>query len=187
MGHADFHASWAAMREENGFGLLCDAIRSRDRDVSDTAFKQSFLALFLFSYQQCEANLRRREPTRGTSSGFVEDSYGSIVSPFVHNPERLDQYTKRFFSRKAALNAIGFDAMGSLLLRHTPEPHPFVSRNELGTWIIGNMARTYATKRNELIHPKRRKLLRQPTLLDCFLVLDLVLFLNDDKIFFFNG
>jgi len=187
MGHADFDAPWLSMREENGFALLCDAIRSRDRDVSDTAFKQSFLALFIYSYQQCEANLRRREPMRGAYSlSYVGDSYGSIVNAFLHNPESLNQYTERFFSRKATLDSIGFNSMGSLLLRHTPEPHPFVNRTELATWIIGNMATTYTSKRNELIHPKRRKLLRQPTVLDCFLVLDLVLFLNSDKLFVFN-
>ena len=186
MGHADFNASWAAMREDNGFGLLCDAIRSRDRDISDTAFKQSFLALFLFSYQQCEAHLRRREPTRGTQTAYVGDSYGSIVSPFVHDSERLNAYTAHFFSRKDALYSIGFNALGSLLLRHTPEPHPFVSKPELARWIIGNMAPTYASKRNDLIHPKKRSLARQPTVLDCFLILDLVLFLNEKKLFMFK-
>ena len=186
MGHADFDAPWASMKEENGFALLCDATRSRNRDVSDTAFKQSFLALFIFSYQQCEANLRLREPTRGTQDPYVVDSYRSIVSAFIHNPERLNQYTQRFFSRKAALDSIGFNAMGSLLLRHTPEPHPFVNQKELATWILGNMASTYAAKRNEILHPKKRRLHRQPTILDCFLVLDLVLFLNSDKLFMFN-
>ena len=173
------------MRDENGFGLLCDAIRSRDRGASDTCFKQSFLALFIFSYQQCEANLCRREPTRGTLTAYVRDSYGTVVSPFVHDPHRLTAYTERFFARKTELYRIGFNSLGSLLERHTTQPHPFVSQSTLASWILGNMASTYTSKRNDLIHPKKTRLLRQPTVLDCFLLLDLVLYFNEQKLFMF--
>ena len=185
MANFDFESRWATMLEDNGFDILCDAVTTTQQRLSDTAFKSSFMPLFMFAYQQSEAHFRVREPMRGAQTSYVEESYASLVTGFVHNQERLNTFLQRFFSRKAALGKLGFGAFGSLLVKHTPEPHPFGNEADLSAWIKGNMASTYANKRNELVHPKRRTLARQPTVFDCFLLLDLVLFWNDNKLFVF--
>ena len=163
------------MANANGFGALYSLLTCGSREELQSLKQAAFNTLFLFGYKQAENLASLRDPSRGTFGKTVIQMYQDIVP----RQEKLEEYSVRFLRRLAMLNNVG----GNMSLVLTPGTDIFKTSQSIVTWMRTRMAHEYKTYRDSTTHSAVKQSTRVPVLADAFLVIDLVMYGNDEKIF----
>ena len=163
------------MANANGFGVLYSLLTTQNRDELESLKQAAFNVLFLFGYKQAEELACLRDPMRGSYNKTVLEMYQELIPRF----EKHEEFALRFLRRLSLLNNVG----GNMDLVLTVGCDSFKSPSSIVTWMRTTMAHAYKTYRDSSTHSRVPQFHRAPVLADAFVVIDLVMFWHDDKLF----
>ena len=164
------------MANTHGFGVLYSLLTTQNRDDLQSLSQAAFNTLFPFGYKQAEDLASLRDPSRGSFGKTVLQMYQDLIP----RHDLQEEFALRFLRRLAALNLVG----GNMHLVLTVGTDIFKTSQNILTWMRTRMAHEYKTFRDSSTHSNVKRAPRLPVLADAFLVLDLVMYANDGKLFF---
>ena len=165
------------MANAHGFGVLYSLLTTQSRAALESLKQSAFSMLFLFGYKQAEELAFLRDPMRGTYNKTVLEMYQELMPHFDNHEE----YALRFMRRLAVLQNVG----GNIDLVLTSGCDSFKSPANMVMWMRTRMAHAYKTYRDSSTHSRvALKFHRAPVLADAFLVIDLVMYGHEEKLFF---
>ena len=163
------------MANTHGFGVLYSLLTAENRDELQSLKQAAFNTLFLFGYKQAEDLAQLRDPSRGSYGKTVLQMYEDLMP----RHEVQQEFALRFLRRLAALNLVG----GNMHLVLTVGTDAFKTCESILTWMRTRMAYDYKTFRDSSTHSQVKRASRLKVLADAFLVIDLVMYANDGKLF----
>jgi hypothetical protein len=159
------------LKDEHGFAILYSLLWNQHPEDTTSLPNACFKTLFLFGYKQAEelSTIRARR-RQHTILGVLQDLVPSALE--------IDAYTTRFMQRLSHLQCVG----GNMNLVLTVGADWYHNADKFKMWLRNKMAHEFKTFRDGFSHSRVRRPNRPGVLADAFVLIDLVMIQNGNKL-----